>query len=124
MRTVPAHTTVGRFRLVFPLGSTAQVVALDEDKTYAGIVLVAEAHSPELDEATQVRDILHHPDAMLLPTMNVKEVVTAFDKAEAEALAVVESRESRNVVGLLTEAYALRRYSEELELRRRELTGE
>ena len=124
VRTVPAHTTVGRFRMVFPLGSTAQVVALDEDKNYAGIVFVAEAHGPEIDEATPVRDVLHHPHATLLPTMTVKDVVAAFDKAEAEALAVIESRESHHVIGLLTEAYALRRYSEELELRRKELTGE
>jgi CIC family chloride channel protein len=54
----------------------------------------------------------------------VKDAVHAFDKAEAEALAVIETREGRNVIGLLTESHALRRYSEELELRRRELTGE
>jgi len=40
------------------------------------------------------------------------------------ALAVIASRESRHVIGLLSEAHALRRYSEELELRRRELLGE
>jgi len=36
----------------------------------------------------------------------------------------VEARDKRNVIGLLTESHALRRYSDELELRRRELTGE
>src|ERR1043165_3795079 len=124
VRTVPAHTTLARFRLVFPPGSTAHVVALDEDKSYAGIVVVAEAHAPELDEATAVRDILHARDAVLLPGMTVKEAVALFDRAEAEALAVVEARDKRNVIGLLTESHALRRYSDELELRRRELTGE
>lgn len=124
VRTVPAHTTISRFRMVFPLGSTAQVVALDDKKCYAGIVLTAEAHSPELDETTPVRDILHHSGTTLTPTMSVKDAVYAFDKAEAEALAVIESRQSPSVIGLLTESHALRRYSEELELRRRELTGE
>jgi CIC family chloride channel protein len=124
VRTVPAHTTVGRFRTVFPLGSATQVVALDEDKAYAGIVLVAEAHASELDEAKQLRDILHHRDDMLVPTMTVKEAIEAFDQAEAEALAVVQTRDNRNVVGLLTEAFALRRYSDELERRRKELIGE
>jgi CIC family chloride channel protein len=124
MRTVPAHTTVARFRLVFPLGSTAQVVALNEDKSYAGIVLTAEAHAPEVDETLPVRDILHARDTVLLPGMTVKDAVAAFDAAEAEALAVVEARDKRAVIGLLTEAHALRRYSDELELRRRELTGE
>jgi chloride channel protein, CIC family len=124
VRTVPAHTTIARFRMVFPLGSTAQVVALDEKKGYAGIILTAEAHTPELDETKPVREILHHSGTTLTPNMSVKDAVYAFDKAEAEALAVIETRESRNVIGLLTESHALRRYSEELELRRRELTGE
>jgi CIC family chloride channel protein len=61
---------------------------------------------------------------MLLPTMTVKEAVMLFDKAEAEALAVVEAADDREVVGLLTEAYVLRRYSGELEQRRQEILGE
>jgi CIC family chloride channel protein len=124
VRTVPAHTTLARFRMVFPLGSTAQVVAVNEDKSYAGIVLTAEAHAPEFDETTPVREILHAREVVLLPGMTVKEAVAAFDTAEAEALAVVDSRDKRQVVGLLTEAYTLRRYSEELELRRKELAGD
>ena len=124
VRTVPAHTTVSRFRMVFPLGSTTQVVALNEEKDYAGIVQVAEAHAPELDESSTVREILRYPDMTLLPTMTVKEAVSIFDKAEAEALAVVQSSDRRRVIGLLSESHALRRYAEELELRRKELIGE
>jgi CIC family chloride channel protein len=45
VRTVAAHTTVGRFRLVFPLGSTAQAVVVDEHRRYIGIAIVAEVHS-------------------------------------------------------------------------------
>ncbi|HEY7299735.1 MAG TPA: chloride channel protein [Xanthobacteraceae bacterium] len=124
VRTVPAHTTLGRFRMVFPLGSVTHVVAVDEERNYAGIVQVAEAHAHELDEGVQVREILHNPDTVLVPTMTVNEAVAGFEKAEAEALAVVQSPEAPRVVGLLTEAYALRRYAEGLELRRRELVGE
>ena len=71
-----------------------------------------------------MRDILHYTDTALLPTMTVKEAVATFERAEAEALAVVESVESPLVIGLLSEAYALRRYSEELEQRRQEILGE
>jgi CIC family chloride channel protein len=124
MRTVPARTTVARFRMVFPLGSTAQVIALNEDKHYAGIILIAEAHAPELDEAIAVSNILHFTDTVLLPTMTVKEAITLFDEAEAEALAVIGTPENPEVVGLLTEAYALRRYTDELEQRRQDLLGE
>jgi chloride channel protein, CIC family len=124
VRSVPAHTTVSRFRMVFPLGSTSHVVAVNEEKDYAGIVNVAEAHAVELDESTFIRDILHYPDTTLLPTMTVKEAVSIFENSEAEALAVIQSFEKRRVIGLLAESYALRRYSEELELRRRDLIGD
>jgi CIC family chloride channel protein len=124
VRTVASHTTVGRFRLVFPLGSTAQVIVVDEHRLYAGIVLVAEAHASELDPALPIKNILHYTEVALLPTMTVKEAVTAFDKAEAEALAVIESLETRRVVGLLSETYTLRRYSDELELQRQSLIGD
>jgi len=38
-------------------------------------------------------------------------------------LAVVDGPETRQVLGLLTEQYALRRYSEELDRRRMEMSG-
>jgi CIC family chloride channel protein len=124
VRTVPAHTTLSRFRKAFPLGSTSQVVAVKDEKDYAGMVNVAEAHAVELDESASIRDILHYPNTTLLPTMSVKEAVTVFENAEAEALAVIQSPDKPAVIGLLTESYALRRYSEQLELRRRELIGD
>ena len=61
---------------------------------------------------------------MLLPGMAIKDAVLAFDRAEAESLPVVNSYLDRRVVGLLTEAHALRRYSAELERRRQELIGD
>ncbi|HEV2956875.1 MAG TPA: chloride channel protein, partial [Xanthobacteraceae bacterium] len=57
----------------------------------------------------------------LQPDMTVQEAVAVFDRAETEALAVVEALTTNRVVGLLTEAHALRRYTEESELHRREL---
>ena len=71
-----------------------------------------------------VRDLLHYADTVLLPQMTIKEAVAMFENAESDALAVVDGAETRRVIGLLTEQYALRRYSEELDRRRRELSGE
>jgi CIC family chloride channel protein len=124
VRTVALHTSVGRFRLVYPLGSTTHAVAVDEHRRYAGIVLVAEAHSSEIDPALPIKDILHYGEVALLPTMTVKDAMAAFDSAEAEALAVIESPDNRRVIGLLSETYTLRRYSEELEVQRKSLTGD
>jgi chloride channel protein, CIC family len=120
VKTVPAHTTIGRFRLVFPIGSTASVVAVDEQQHYAGMVLVAEAHGAELDANQQLRTILHTQDVVLTPNMTVDRAIALFEKGEAESLAVVESDQDREVIGLLTEAYALRRYADELDLRRQD----
>jgi len=53
--------------------------------------------------------------------MTVQHAVAIFDRAETEALAVIDAPATRRVIGLLTEAHALRRYTEESELHRREL---
>lgn len=124
VRTTPVETPVSSFREAFPLGSTHQVVAVDEDGRYAGLVMVAEAHAVDLAATASVRDILHHKDHMLLPQMTAQEAIAAYDRFEAEALAVVDTLERRQVIGLLTEAHALRRYSDASERQRRELLGE
>ncbi len=124
VRTTPAEGTISDFREAFPLGSTSQVVTVDEDGRYAGMVLVAEAHAADVAAADSLRGLLRHSDHMLLPQMSVQEAIAAFDRFEAEALPVVDSVERRQVVGLLSEAHALRRYSEASERQRRELLGE
>ena len=123
LRTVPAVTSIAAFREAFPVGSTAHVVAIDAEQRYAGVVRVADAYAPEIAADKSVKELLNNADDVLLPAMTIKEAVLAFDRAEAEALAVVDSLAERRVIGLLTEAYALRRYAAELERRRRELIG-
>lgn len=124
VRTIPVETPIAAFREAYPLGSTSQVIAVDEDGRYAGLVIVAEAHATELGATVLLRDILRHGDHLLLPQMTAQEAIAAFDRYEAEALAVVDSVARRQVVGLLSEAHALRRYSDASERQRRELLGE
>ena len=124
VQTVHASTNVASFRESFPLGSTAYVVAVDEADRYVGLINVAETHAAEAVQDKSIKDFVHYTDEMLLPGMAVKEAVLAFDRAEAEALAVVDSYLDRRVIGLLTEAYVLRRYSAALERRRQEMLGD
>ena len=124
VRTTPVEMSVSVLREAFPLGSTNQVVAVDEDGHYAGMVIVAEAHATELAATAALREILHNTDQMVLPQMTAQEAIAAFERFEAEALAVVDSAEHRQVIGLLSEAHALRRYSNASERQRRELLGE
>jgi CIC family chloride channel protein len=123
VKTVLTEMTVAAFREAFPPGSTGQVVAVDGEGRYAGLVMVAEAHAAELPDDAFVFQILRHQNDLLLPSLTVQEAVTAFDKAESEVLAVVDAPSSRRVLGTLSEAHALRRYLAELELRRREYIG-
>jgi CIC family chloride channel protein len=124
VRTVPVAATVASFREAFPLGSPAYIIAVDERGRYVGMISVADAHAAELSPDKSIKALLRYTDGILLPGMTIKEAVLAFDRAEAEALAVVDSYADRRVIGLLTEAYALRRYTAELERRRQELVGD
>ena len=124
VRTVAASATVAAFRGAFPLGSPAYIIAVDEQGRYAGMVAVADAHATEISPEQSIKSLLRYADGVLEPGMSIKEAVLAFDRAEAEVLAVVNSYSDRRVIGLLTEAYALRRYSAELERRRQEMIGD
>ena len=122
-RRVPIDMTLVAFRREFVLGSIGRVVAMNEADRYAGILATSEAHAAP-ETATKLDDIVHHRKTVLLPQMTIKEAVQMFETAESDELAVVDSAESMRVIGVLTEQYALRRYTEELEKRRRELSGE
>jgi CIC family chloride channel protein len=53
----------------------------------------------------------------------VRAAIDIFGSAAREELAVVDSGKDRRIVGYLSEASALRRYSQELERRRAEEQG-
>ena len=55
--------------------------------------------------------------------MNIREAAALFAASQSEELAVVDSRETLQVIGLLTEQFALRRYNAELDRQSRDLTG-
>lgn len=126
-RTVRRDMNIVEFRQQFPLGSATRVVVIDEAGRYAGIVLVAEAHAPEQTEESKERGLaalLVFKDAVLTPAMNVQQAITLFERTESEALAVVDDPRRGRVLGMLTEAHALRRYAEELDAARRGAIGE
>jgi len=123
IRPIRTDTTLSAFRRAYPLGSATRVVAIDAQDRYAGIIWTADGHAAEGAEG-RVGDMLHHPGTVLTPEMTVKQAATLFETAEADALVVVDAVDTLKVLGLLTEQYALRRYAEELERRRRDLSGE
>ena len=126
VRVMDGSATLAELRRSVPLGSRHVVVAVDEASHYLGVVAMADAFAAERDAAkdtTRVSDLAKLKESALLPDMNVKTAMSLFDRAEAETLAVVDNAEDRRVVGLLTEAYATRRYAEELDKASRGLVG-
>jgi CIC family chloride channel protein len=119
---------LAEFRKLFPLGSAQRVIAIEPDQRYAGILIVPEMHADQADaeaeKGTAVRELAQFKETVLLPSMNVKVAAQAFTASGSEELAVVDDKYSRVVVGLLTEGHLLRRYAEELEKARRDLSGE
>nr|WP_246749825.1 chloride channel protein [Mesorhizobium caraganae] len=124
VRTVDAAKTLAAFRKDVPLGSAQRVIAVDEDQHYVGVLIVAELHSDPSDGETPVLALAKFTDAVLVPTMNVQSAAETFQRAGAEELAVVEDFDNRVVLGLLTESHLMRRYAEELDKARRDLSGE
>ena len=123
VRTVRADTPLASVRRDFPLGSSPRVIAVDEAGHYAGIANVPEIHAM-IEAEGKLADMLHHREDVLLPQQNVKEAIGRFEEAEADALAVIDEDGRGQVIGLLTEQYALRRYTDELDRARRAVSGE
>jgi len=112
--------SLDEFRRRFPLGSTRRVVALSPEGRYAGIVPVSAVYA-RADGAESVGSLVILAGHALKPEMNIKTCMAMFDQTESDELAVVD--DSDCPLGVLSEAYATRRYAEELEKVRRDLVG-
>jgi CIC family chloride channel protein len=106
----------------FPLGSMKQAVITDEAGAYAGILPIAALYAGAPDADGLVGALAEHQDAALSPEMTIKEIMEAFDQTGADELAVVDP--AGQPLGMVSEAFATRRYADELEKARRDLIGE
>ena len=127
VHTARLGMSIEEFRHDFPIGSAQRVILVDDSDKYAGMVLVPDIYASPLDngdESHGLADFIRYRNDFLQPQMNAKQAAALFDKTESEALVVVNDLIERKVIGLLTESHTLRRYSEELDRRRREVSGE
>lgn len=118
--TILATATVEEFRRRYPLGSVRRVVAVDEAGHYAGIIPVSSVFADAKASGSATRFAFNQAQS-LNPEMNIKTIMHLFDRTESDELAVVD--DAGKVLGIVSEAYATRRYAEELEKARRDLTG-
>ncbi len=124
---VPEGTPLLRLREMVPLGSRGLAFAIDDKGRYAGLIDITVAHDPELDDAATglvAGDLASDRQLFLLPGQDVRSALQRFAEAEMEALPVLSDPVDCHVVGFLSEAYALRRYTEQLERQRSAELGE
>jgi CIC family chloride channel protein len=124
--TAPLDITVAEFRRRFPLGGADRVFLLDDGKRYVGMALSADLHSADLDGKLEEKAAAHLSGAghFLLPQQSVRTALDRFAAAEADELPVVDNVTDLHVLGALSEADALRRYTQALERARAEELGE
>jgi CIC family chloride channel protein len=115
VKTLPVDTPIHGARTAYPLGSAKQIVCLDDQGRYAGLILLDDLYTAAESGDEPMSALLRHEDNVLFPWMTIREALSLFEKHEADALAVVDHEATRKVLGLLSEAHALRRYGEELE---------
>ncbi|WP_068087511.1 chloride channel protein [Novosphingobium rosa] len=119
---VQAGTSVGVFRQTVPPGSVSKVVLVDESGHYGGIIPMAAAHAATLDPDLPIETVARLQDKVLMPAMGIRAILDALDEAGADELAVVNAE--GQVVGVLSEKHARRRYLEEIEADQKRMFGE
>jgi CIC family chloride channel protein len=123
--SIAASASLAEAKRRFPLGSIKQAVLTDEGGAYCGLLPVAALYavSAEPDKAPMtVGALAEFKEATLAPGMTIKEMMQAFDHTQADELAVVDP--AGVALGMVSEAFATRRYADELEKARRDLIGE
>ncbi|WP_128925173.1 chloride channel protein [Bradyrhizobium guangxiense] len=112
---------IGEAQKLFSPAQVRQIVLRDPNGIYAGIVPAATLHSVANQDDEQLGSLAQQQDECLLPTTPVREILKAFERSEADVLAVVDRTDHRATIGTLSEAHVLRTYGEELERRNQEL---
>ena len=112
---------IGEAQKLFSPAQVRQVVLRDTNGIYAGIVAAATLHSVANQDDEPLGSLAQQQDECLLPTTSVREILKAFERSEADVLAVVDRADHRAAIGTLSESHVLRTYGEELERRNQEL---
>jgi chloride channel protein, CIC family len=119
---VPVNATLDEIRARHLLGSTKYVAVVDNEGAFLGLLDIAAVHSLPKDNGA-LEGHLVHSDAMVAAHTTLDLILPLFERYETEMLVVVDSVQSRHVEGSITEAFASRRYRQELERRQHEMFG-
>jgi CIC family chloride channel protein len=126
-KVVPISMTLRELREAFPPGSAKYAFTSDPEGNYAGTFDLGEIYDRQYDDVADfvlAADLAGPKSDCLLPMENVRAAMMRFEETRLEALPVLAAGADPRVIGYLTEAYALRRYTEEMERRRNAELGQ
>jgi CIC family chloride channel protein len=106
---------------LFSPARVKQIVLRAPNGAYAGMVSSADLHSIATKDNLPLATLAQQKEEFLLPDATIREIMTAFERSEADVLVVVDRPEYRAAIGTVSEAHVLRTYSEELERRNQEV---
>ena len=127
MRKPPATAlpdmTVDAFRTAHPLSSTSRVILIDIGGHYCGIVPTRSAYADhETDAVLTVGELAILKHETVSPDVDIQTILRKFEEYGADDLVVVDANQL--VLGMLTENYVRKRFTDELDQAQRELYGE
>lgn len=114
--------SLAEFRRRFPLGSVGVVVATDAGGAYAGLIRTSAAFATDVGEETTVDTVAQLATTALTPEQDASAIMRVFEDREVDDLAVIGP--DAHVLGLVSEKYVRRRYTEEIEKAQREMFGD
>ena len=126
-KVVPISMTLRDLREAFPPGSAKYAFTSDPEGNYAGSFDLGEIYDRQYDDVADfvlAADLAGPKSDCLLPMENVRAALMRFEETRLEALPVLAAGADPRVIGYMTEAYALRRYTEEMERRRNAELGQ
>ncbi|HEY8193684.1 MAG TPA: chloride channel protein [Hyphomicrobium sp.] len=124
----PATMRLSEFQSQFPVGASKYIAAVDANSAFVGLVDVALVHAEIAQDNAEASDatldqVVSHKDGWVDAQTRFDRLMPLFEARETELLVVVEDKSTKRVIGLITEAFALRRYRQELEARQQEMFG-
>lgn len=126
-KIAPSTMAIAELRRKYPIGSAKRIFVVTPDGQYLGAFDLAKAHEAALDQSAEtetIASLAEKPDAHLSGFQNVRTALARFEQFETEMMPVLAPGDRHEIIGYLTEAYALKRYTQELERRRSAEFGE
>jgi len=119
--SAPSAMPIAEAQKLFSPAQVRQIVLRAPNGTYAGMVSLADLHSIATIDNLPLATLAQQNEEFLLPEATIREIMTAFERTEADVLVVIDRPEHRVAIGTVSEAHVLRTYGEELERRNQEL---